>query len=298
MFLFLSIKVENTMEISNQPPNESLSLLTLNHKPSLKPRRSPRTHGADTDRVLYTDNPNNYLCDPDFLYEMNEDPLQYHFTCLYQRGALQCADGYKLKCLASATYGSTSGACNATLYDEVIQSPFGCGFSYEEGLVTCQEDSFECEGNHYGEVDECFNEVVDEWVYTDSPCTDCVPMCECGLDSPQFYNVADCFGDPLSSVCLDDPDDALKSAYLPKHVWNKYCKNKNGCHLNFTSPAATTCYDSVGLHWNEYWDGLVVNGENTVLFNDFDEVIQDYVDPTNGACAIMELKVLAVCEKD
>eukprot|EP01083_Nonionella_stella_P013393 37723_1 len=188
----------------------------------------------------------------------------YHFTCLNELGVIQCDEGYTLTCLVSATYGNSAGACSDIGYNEVRDTPLGCGWDPTEAPVVCAD--FECTGSHESQVEGC--EAVskaDAWIATDSPCLDCMPLCHCGDDSPQFYNVADCFGDPTSSICMGNTQQIADSnLYLPQSVWDDYCEGRNSCVLN-QSLATHRCYNSEDEMTYEYFESIVVNQGEAIV---------------------------------
>eukprot|EP01083_Nonionella_stella_P185118 674139_1 len=243
-------------------------------------------------KVLFTNNPNNYLCDPDFLFDqVNVDTSTYQFACAMINSyegetslELACESGFTLSCLVSASYGRTAGSCL-----ELTANPSGCGFSYSE-CITCQEDSFVCGEDAQYELNECVNSQNGDTMTTTSGCSDCMPVCACGMDAPQFYNVADCFGDTTSTICEGRPGDIdHQNVYLPYNAWVNGCQGQNQCSLQLSNTG-----DTYSCHNSEFnLDNVFYNAINGEVMDNFDEVVFQGFYQT---CAYMDLKVLAVCK--
>ena len=141
------------------------------------------------------------------------------------------------------------------------------------------------------ELEGCVNSLTGESMVTTSACSDCMPICVCE-DSPQFYNVADCFGDTTSTVCSGQPGDIdPQNIYMPYSVWENDCKDKNKCTLTLSNEDdddVLSCYNTEFDFENVYYRHL--NGKQ---FDRFGAVVRGEMYET---CAYMDLKVLGVCE--
>eukprot|EP00484_Ammonia_sp_Unknown_P027512 CAMPEP_0197032262 /NCGR_PEP_ID=MMETSP1384-20130603/10983_1 /TAXON_ID=29189 /ORGANISM="Ammonia sp." /LENGTH=310 /DNA_ID=CAMNT_0042461897 /DNA_START=50 /DNA_END=982 /DNA_ORIENTATION=+ len=246
----------------------------------------------EIERVLFTNNPNEaYLCDADFLFEdVNTDPDTYQFACAMISSfgtetstVLECPDGYVLDCLVGASYGRTAGSC-----EELVTSTDGCGFAYSEAPIVCEADSIVCDSA--AEFEECVDSQTQSLLTADSAC-DCVPMCACDLDHPQFYNVADCFGDTTSTICSGKPGDwDPQNLYMPYAVWLNDCEGKQQCELSLSNVVS-----NVYSCWNEefQFENVYYSAVNGVAFGGFHQVVLGQMLPT---CAYMDFKVLSVCK--
>ena len=195
---------------------------------------------------------------------------------------LTCDDGYVLSCLVSASYGRTAGSCG-----ELDENPNGCGIAYKRSPIKCDSDTVVCDDEDF---EECTNDLTGRKVFTNSGCGDCLGVCSCGFTAPLFYNVADCFGDPTSTVCSGDKgDDDPQNIYLPQQVWKKDCVGNKQCTLEWSNTGEKySCFNSYYSYNNVYYNAI-----NGVEMDRFDEVV---IDEMYATCAYMDLKVLAVCE--
>ena len=192
-----------------------------------------------------------------------------------------------MKCIVYASYGNTAGSCG-----ELTDNIDGCGFTK---TVTCS-DNFSCVGDHNGEVDSCWDTTSDSVVYTHNPCTDCVPMCACSNDlynGPQFYNVADCFGDKNSKAC-NNINPLQDTVYLPNNLFHKYCHRQQSCYIELTGDE-TSCTDNDG-NQETYYDSVFVSSDvdeqgHTQPFANFSNIINNNI----NQCTPAKLKILALC---
>ena len=193
---------------------------------------------------------------------------------------LQCDEGYILSCLVSASYGKTSG-----LSEEVITAPNGCGLVYDGSPTECLEGSISC---HNGRFEGCIDTFHGTEALTASGCSECVSVCKCGMNAPLFNNVADCFGDEMSTACNGEEGQNEQYLYLPDSVWRRDCEGKEECMLIMGS-GAVRCYDDETQRDNAYYS--TVNGEG---MDGFPSVM------TNGYfadCSEVAFKILAICEQ-
>ena len=199
---------------------------------------------------------------------------------------MACDDGYTLKCLVSASYGRTAGSCV-----ELEDNPYGCGISYDESPIICESDDTLCNDV---ELEGCKDSLSGDYYSAISGCQDCMPVCGCGMDAPQFYNVADCFGDTTSTICSGQNGDTdPQNIYLPLTVWNNDCKDKQECTLTLSNNGASSsdilsCWNTEFNYENVYY--AYINGQP---FDRFNDVVKDEMYST---CAYMDLKVLGVCQ--
>ena len=248
------------------------------------------TNATNPSLTLLSDNTNNYLCDPQEIVSASSNSDAYQFACS-QGGDLECPSNYIMKCIVYASYGNTAGSCS-----ELSDNPYGCGFTR---TVTCA-NNFSCVGDHGGEIDSCWDTTSDSVVYTHNPCTDCLPMCGCtnGLyNAPQFYNVADCFGDKNSRSC--NSENAIQdTVYLPNNLFHKYCHQQESCYIELVGQE-TKCTDDDG---NEqiYYDSVFVSSTSdqqghTQQFANFTSNI---IDNNLSQCTPAKLKILALCTEN
>jgi len=246
------------------------------------------------ERTLITNNDNDYLCNADFLYnEVNTNSDDYAFACtqVSSDGSnetertemdLECKPGFELSCLVSATYGNTAGSCT-----ELSGAVNGCGVPFDDGPISCEDHSIRCADQMRvgSEFLQC--EYDGTMIYGGGGgCQDCAPMCLCGMDSPMFYNVADCFGDRYSTICTQQSGtyDPF-SLYFPSAVWERDCVGKQSCSLTL-SDNVYQCEDTAGDSQFYY---STING---VAFDDLYKINASYA----SDCGKMDLKLLAICE--
>eukprot|EP01083_Nonionella_stella_P004451 12881_1 len=233
-------------------------------------------------KMMLTDNPNAYLCDPSVVRTVSDVNNDYTFACS-QGGILQCTRGYHLQCLISASYGNTAGSCG-----ELDTTPYGCGFKQD---IRCSQA--QCSGEHEGEVEYCTNDQQNT-IYTSSPCQDCMSLCQCNMSSPQFYNVADCFGDVNSQACNEE-SSVSDNVYLPLDIFMKYCYGQPYCTL-YLAGDVSNCTDS-DQQVNLFYDSIGVTSPDNVSYvaqwEDYSSVIIDQFQ--NNGCKGAKFKVLALC---